>query len=182
MISEEHEAETRTMSDLRDRAAAYPTWTSDLPTSVGWYWMDHPNNLPYVTVVMVLAGSDVEFAVSGFGWSLDDYRRCRWAGPLRAPADDDGRMSKEKHCPTCICGRRAPVQADGMYWLSKDDPRRTGHGPGTIAWTEHLLAWNDYVRRYPGQSAERIAERGGFSYEELVDHLGREPTTWEPAR
>lgn len=29
-------------------------------------------------------------------------------------------------------------------------------------------------------SAERIAERGGFSYGELALFLGREPRTWQP--
>lgn len=52
--------------------------------------------------------------------------------------------------------------------------------PGTIAWAEHEEAWRDYNRRYHGQSAERIAERGGFGYGELVDHLGHPPRTWEP--
>jgi len=75
--------------------------------------------------------------------------------------------------------RRAPVQAD-------DTPRKLrtgapGEVPGTVAWSEHLEAWPDYARRYGGdQSAERIAERGGFSYWELCKHLGRAPTTWRP--
>jgi len=57
------------------------------------------------------------------------------------------------------------------------------HGPGSVAWSEHLLAWSDYARRYgTSQSAERLAERGGFGYAELTDHLGHEPTTWEPRR
>lgn len=75
-----------------------------------------------------------------------------------------------QHCATCICGRRAPVQAD----------RECGR-LGTIAWAEHLLAWSAYAARYGrDQSAERIAERAGFSYGELVALLGHEPTTWEP--
>mgnify|MGYP001578405148 CR=1 FL=1 len=79
----------------------------------------------------------------------------------------------EKHCRTCICGRRAPVQAD----------QKRKKGPGTIAWTEHLLAWSGYAAKYEtDQSAERIAERGGFGYEELVDFLGKEPETWQPTR
>lgn len=85
-------------------------------------------------------------------------------------------MSETKHCETCICGKRAPVQAD---------PRRShadkGRGPGTIAWDEHLLAWSGYARENGrGQSAERMAERGGFSYHELTVYLGRAPTTWAP--
>lgn len=81
----------------------------------------------------------------------------------------------EKHCETCICGRRAPVQATD--YQNKANIKK---GPGTVAWAEHLLAWSDYTLRHPGQSAERIAERGGFDYLELIDHLGYEPKTWEP--
>lgn len=80
-------------------------------------------------------------------------------------------MTTERHCPTCHCGRRAPVQ--GTYGSFR--------GPGSIEWEEHLLAWTGYVAKYSGsQSAERIAERGGFGYDELVAFLGREPTTWRP--
>lgn len=75
----------------------------------------------------------------------------------------------ERHCDTCLCGRRAPVQA------------AHGHGPGTVSWEEHLLAWSNYATRYgTRQSAERMAERGGFGYGELADYLGREPKTWAP--
>ena len=52
---------------------------------------------------------------------------------------------------------------------------------GTIAWDEHLQAWHAYAKKYGSyQSAERIAERGGFGWTELVALLGREPTTWQP--
>ena len=84
-------------------------------------------------------------------------------------------MSTERlhDCPTCICGRRAPVQATHSL----------GRGPGTIAWAEHLLAFSVYAVRYGGaQSAERIARHGGFDFEELVTFLGRGPETWEPER
>ena len=71
--------------------------------------------------------------------------------------------------------RRAPVQ--GNHRL----PRGTqGRAPGTISWEEHLEAWRAYAREFPGQNAERIAERGGFGYGELVEYLKRPPTTWEP--
>lgn len=86
-------------------------------------------------------------------------------------------MSDEKHCLTCICGRRAPVQRS----YPKDGD--IGHGPGTISWAEHLLAWSGYDAAYrSGQTAERMAERGGFSYGELEMFLGRKPETWEPLR
>lgn len=50
---------------------------------------------------------------------------------------------------------------------------------GVISWKEHLEAWEVYNARYHGQTAERLVERGGFYYEELVDLLGHEPTTWK---
>lgn len=71
--------------------------------------------------------------------------------------------------------RRAPVQRNSR--IPKDQP---GHKPGTVAWWEHEKAWEDYASRYGrGQSAERIAERAGFCYLELTDHLGHAPTTWK---
>lgn len=86
----------------------------------------------------------------------------------------------EKHCETCICGRRAPVQGNGMY-VSRGDPKFKG--PGTVSWAEYLEGYSDYANRYGNsQSAERLAERGGFGYWELADHLGHEPKTWEPRR
>ena len=85
-------------------------------------------------------------------------------------------MADEKHCPTCICGRRAPVQGNRAI------NGNLAHGPGTISWVEHLQAWSGYASRYPGQSAEIIAKRAGFDWLELVEYLGHEPTTWEPRR
>ncbi len=59
--------------------------------------------------------------------------------------------------------RRAPVQAD------KVNPRH-----GTIPWLVHLRAWLAYAAAGHGdQSAERIAERGGFSYDECQRWLGQ---------
>jgi hypothetical protein len=64
--------------------------------------------------------------------------------------------------------RRAPVQAE------KDKPA------GTIAWEEHLAIYSTYTKRYGrGQSAERIAERGGFGYYEITLLTGAPPRTWE---
>lgn len=77
----------------------------------------------------------------------------------------------DNHCPTCICGKRAPVQAT----------RRLKKGVGTISWEEHLKAWSVYASRYgTQQSAERIAERRGFDYYEITIYLGHEPKTWQP--
>ena|SRR3990167_5343855 len=46
-----------------------------------------------------------------------------------------------------------------------------GSASGRIAWPLHELAWQEYARRYPGQTAKRLAERGGFSWAELVEFL-----------
>ena len=63
----------------------------------------------------------------------------------------------------------APVQGDGS------------HPPGTVAWSEHLSAWEAYRAKYGNdQSAARIADRGGFSYGEIAAFLGHAPATWEP--
>lgn len=68
--------------------------------------------------------------------------------------------------------RRANVQGD--Y-------HRGGRKPGTITWSEHLEAFEGYAKRYGrDQSAQRLHERGGFGYEELVLFLGHEPKTWRP--
>jgi len=87
--------------------------------------------------------------------------------------------------------RRAPVQADPYASLSKAHPARAAwaamadrepHPAGTIAWAEHARAWRVYAARFLGvdQSAERIAERHGFTYEELVDFFNGPPKTWQP--
>jgi hypothetical protein len=52
---------------------------------------------------------------------------------------------------------------------------------GTIDWAEHCDAWEVYASRHSGQSALRIAERGGFGLWELCDQLGRAPQTWQPS-
>jgi len=83
----------------------------------------------------------------------------------------------DKHCETCICGKRAPVQAERDRNKSKGGDR----GPGTLTWEEHLVAWSNYAARYgTGQSADRIAQRGGFGYWEITELLGHEPATWTP--
>jgi len=69
--------------------------------------------------------------------------------------------------------RRAPVQGEPL--------RRPRRAPGTIDWAEHEEVWRAYSAKYgESQSAERIAERGGFGYDEIALLLGRAPATWEP--
>jgi hypothetical protein len=74
--------------------------------------------------------------------------------------------------------RRAPIQGD--YWL----PQGTiGKESGTISWAEHLEAYEVYAAKYGrSQSAERIAERGGFGHAEFTALLGHAPQTYQVAR
>jgi len=68
----------------------------------------------------------------------------------------------------------APVQAE---W----NKSRLVKPAGMVAWAEHVKAWEVYAARFGrNQSAERIAERGGFGFTELTEFLGHEPTTWRP--
>ncbi len=77
---------------------------------------------------------------------------------------------------------RAPVQRDcrappGRCSHAADVPE---HHHGWISWAEHVEAWEVYAKRYGReQTAERLAERGGFSYAELCQYLEHAPTTWE---
>lgn len=86
--------------------------------------------------------------------------------------------TEDKHCPTCICAKRAPVQKEGYpggrgHMDGKDIPLK---GAGSIEWSEHLEAYAAYSARFGSeQSAERLAERGGFGYWELTELLGHEP-------
>lgn len=86
--------------------------------------------------------------------------------------------------------RRAPTQAS-IYVPRPDGTTGQGcalrpHGSrgsvaGSISWAEHELAWREYARQCGhSQSAERLAERGGFDWWELLLFLGREPESWEP--
>ena len=78
---------------------------------------------------------------------------------------------------------RVPVQGDGMYWLSESDLRKRGlraHEPGSVARSEFTLAHLMYMIGGGTQSANRILERGGFSFFELTNLLGHEPETFEP--
>jgi hypothetical protein len=87
-------------------------------------------------------------------------------------------------CDTEPAPRRAPVQADSGWHLRhvrKEFADR--HPSGTVLWTEHEEAWRGYAKKFPSsasQTAERVAERGGFGYEEMTGYLGHAPTTWEP--
>lgn len=80
--------------------------------------------------------------------------------------------------------KRAPVQDEDPKYHRPGYDKWRGHPKmpsGTVTWEEHLEAYAAYAKRYGHQqSAERLAERGGFGYYEISDLLGHEPKTWEP--
>lgn len=47
-------------------------------------------------------------------------------------------------------------------------------GPTVIPWWLAEVAYEYYHSRWPGQSLERLAERGGFGREELIGFIRRE--------
>jgi hypothetical protein len=51
---------------------------------------------------------------------------------------------------------------------------RQRFAPSTIPWWLAEIAYKHYKSRWPGQTLERIAERGGFGRAELVKLLRRE--------
>jgi len=63
-------------------------------------------------------------------------------------------------------------------------PGAPGRVPGSVSWEEFMEAWMVWHRRYGhGRAAaegEGIADRGGFSYNELTIYSGHEPKTWKP--
>lgn len=60
--------------------------------------------------------------------------------------------------------RMAPVQGDQFHGVKLP--------AGEVPWAVHLMAWNEYARQGHGsQSAERLAERNGFSWGELIGFL-----------
>lgn len=102
-----------------------------------------------------------------------------YACGLEGPAGEGAVMAvptlTQAHCPSCTCGKRAPVQGEPFEHGKR--PR----GPGTVTWAEHMEAYSGYSARYgTSQSAQRLAERGGFGYSELTELLGHEPITWLP--
>ncbi len=63
--------------------------------------------------------------------------------------------------------RRFPIQAEDV---GRVHPRRPA---GSVPWSVGVAAWERYAARYGrGQSAERIAERGGFGFGEMHLFLG----------
>mgnify|MGYP003407619660 CR=1 FL=1 len=81
-----------------------------------------------------------------------------------------------------VQGDGCPGRPGGPHWMHFV----TKHGrepkpPGRVAMWEHEVAYVVYASKYGrSQSAERLLERGGFSYGEFVMFLGHPPTTWVP--
>jgi len=61
--------------------------------------------------------------------------------------------------------RPFPIQGGGAG--------RARYGPCTIPWWLAEVAYAYYNSRWPGQTLERLAERGGFGRNELVMLLRR---------
>lgn len=79
-----------------------------------------------------------------------------------------------------ISERRAPVQGEGVSAKYAELTGDTYYPYGTISWDEHVEVWAAYHKQHPNhQDAEMIAQRGGFSYREIILFTGHEPTTWK---
>jgi hypothetical protein len=83
--------------------------------------------------------------------------------------------------------RLAPVQGEDRNEDGSAPSPRPRDGwvvkPGRISWSEHLEAFEAYAEQHGReQGPERMAERGGFSYYELLMFLGHQPKTWEPRK
>lgn len=66
--------------------------------------------------------------------------------------------------------RRIGTEGNPLANRAADDKRTAPvQGGPRIPWDVHVAAWEAYVVRWPGngQSAERIAQRGGFSAAEM---------------
>jgi hypothetical protein len=65
-----------------------------------------------------------------------------------------------------ITERRFPIQGE------TDTKNRGRRPPGWVPWGVAELAYKVYVRRYgTDQSLEKLAERGGFGWTELINLL-----------
>ena len=72
-----------------------------------------------------------------------------------------------------VIRKNAPVQMPHNGWVPHGIRFR-------VPWRIHEKAWQEYAKHYSGQSAERLADRGGFGLEELVYFLaGENPYTLE---
>jgi hypothetical protein len=77
--------------------------------------------------------------------------------------------------------RRTNMQGDGAHWNRFQVEDGRAHLPGTVTWSEHLEIWQLYAAKFgTDQSAERMAERGGFAFLEATELLGHAPRSWTP--
>jgi hypothetical protein len=90
---------------------------------------------------------------------------------------------------------RAPVQGGNLGWgwlpdAAILDATRQGVDvlpsrvpDGSVSWADHLLAYAAYAAKYgTEQSAERIADRGGFGVEEIgkILNVPHALDSWRP--
>ena len=66
--------------------------------------------------------------------------------------------------------RLAPIQADIAFWKV---PQLKDSSYVAIPWDEHIEIWNHYYGS--SQTAERIAERGGFGIREAAKYYKMNP-------
>ena len=142
---------------------AFETVDVDVPDKLDdWYRREAAHKGMTVPDLLAskAAGLTVEQlrAVREHGKDVPEYVM-RWI--LRQPHEIIG--GDIPSAPTEAAVRRAPVQKDSRWpWGAP------GSVPGTIPWSVHLRAWAGYdAAGHGNQSAERIAERGGFSYREV---------------
>ncbi len=77
---------------------------------------------------------------------------------------------------TAADNRRAPVQGE-RGWDTRLYP--DAKPPGSIDWDEHLAIYEIYAAKFGrSQTAECLADRGGFGYLEIVYLTGEPPKTW----
>lgn len=66
--------------------------------------------------------------------------------------------------------RLAPIQADIAYWTI---PQLKDSAYAAIPWEEHIEIWKNYFGS--NQTAEKIAERGGFGIKESAKYYKMNP-------
>lgn len=100
------------------------------------------------------------------------------ATPQARPVDD----STDYDCPDCGKLNYKPLRCQNCghdpEQARPDEPKPERRAPvqryhgKTIPWRVHGLAWEAYAKKYGrAQSAERLAERGGFGIGEMDEHL-----------
>lgn len=114
---------------------------------------------------------------------MSDHRatapRTNWSAP--PPRTSDGPLDAyiariengQGRCQDCVVGE-PHVHPERRFPLL--------HGGLTVPWSVAEMAYVEYAEKFPGsaslQSLERIAQRGGFSPEEMDDLLRQALPSW----